>query len=287
MTVAPTPDADEVLRANIAVHARLAALYEQTEPHFRPENVSLVDGRLAALAAAAGNGRMLDLGCGTGFMIGIGKRHFRHIDGVDATQEMLDRVDVSGPATIRLHRHDTGTFPVQAGAYDVVTAYSFLHHLREVRPTLGTAFAALRPGGRLYVDLEPNFYFWEGVTRLDRAGAYDPMVAREIGEVAHKDVEMEERYGIPRAVFNAAEYGKAIRGGFREEDLRDLAREAGFSTVDVSYYWFLGQAALVNDARYGERAERLRLAAITDEILRRALPLSRGLYKYLGFVAVK
>ena len=287
MTTPSTPGYDAVLQANIAVHARLAAVYDETEPHFRPENVAVVDGRLATVAAAAGSGRMLDLGCGTGFMIGIGKRYFREIDGVDATQEMLDRVDVSGPAVIRLHRHDTGTFPVREREYDVVTAYSFLHHLRDVRPTLDTAFRGLKSGGRLYVDLEPNYYFWAGVSSLDRDGDHDPIVAREIAEVAHKDAEMEERYGIPRAVFNAAEYGKAIGGGFKEETLRDLTRDVGFSTVEVFYYWFLGQATLVNDSRYGERAERLRLAGVTDEILRKTLPLSRGLYKYLGLVAVK
>jgi hypothetical protein len=54
----------------------------------------------------------------------------------------------------------------------------------------------------------------------------------------------------------------------------------GFSRVDVTYEWFGGQGKIL----HGVSAAA---AAHVDDYLRQALPLSRGLYKYLRFRAVK
>jgi SAM-dependent methyltransferase len=277
---------DEVITANIAVHSKLAAQYATTEPHFRAENVALVDRILERLVTETSAKNVLDLGCGTGFVIDIVKHRVERVVGVDVTRAMLDQVNTSGPAKIELHEHDTGSFAVTPGAFDLVTAYSFLHHLYDIRPTLATAAKALRKGGRFYVDLEPNFDFWDAIARLDPAGSYDPIVRREIDAVLHKDDEMHDAFGIPRAVFNDAEYGKEVAGGFKEEVLRACLFDVGFTEVTFTYYWYLGQAFVVNDESR-PREQRLVEAAFVDSVLQRSMPLARQLYKYIGFVATK
>ncbi len=276
----------KVVEANIALHTALSGNYQSCEPHFRPENVAAVERRLLPLVEETKARRMLDLGCGTGFMIDIAKAHIAEIDGIDATAAMLTRVDRTGPATIRLFQGDTGSYDVEIGYYDVVTAYSFLHHLFDVGPTLRTAFRALRPGGRLYIDLEPNREYWEAICRLDRNGVYDPAVTREIEMVAFKDEDIEKRFGVPSEVFNNAEYGKSIRGGFSGGDLRRSLIEAGFSQVEVFYHWFIGQGQMINNPSAG-KAEVLRDAEVVTAALQRAWPLSVSLFKYLGVTACK
>ena len=276
----------EVLEANILVHSKLAATYAATEPQFRAENIALVDSRIRSVVEKTRAKSLLDLGCGTGFIINVAKHHVARIVGVDATRAMLDQVDRSGPATIELHEHDTGSFAPEPGAFDVVTAYSFLHHLYDIEPTLATAAKALRQGGAFYVDEDPNFYFWEAIKNLEGKGAYDPIVEREIAAVAHRDDQIASEHGIPNAVFNAAEYGKTSTGGFKEETLREQLRKAGFSQVEFRYHWYLGQAFLVNEPDL-PRDQRLKNAESMDAVLRKLLPLSRHLYKYVGFVALK
>jgi SAM-dependent methyltransferase len=280
----------EVVEANIAVHSKIASLYSTTEPHFRPENVAVVDATLTALAAETQAKQLLDLGCGTGFVIDLAKHVVERIVGVDVTRAMLDQVDTTGPAKIELHEHDTGTFGAEAEAFDLVTAYSFLHHLYDIGPTCATAAKALRKGGKFYADLDPNFYFWNAIKELEpthREGSgYDPIVSREIDAVAHKDEQMHREHGIPTAVFNHAEYGKDIAGGFKEEVLRETLMKVGFSEVKFTYYWYLGQASVVNDTTR-TREERLANARLVDSVLQRVMPLSRQLYKYIGFVATK
>ena len=276
----------QVIEANIAVHSKLASVYATTEPHYRPENLAVVDAKLKQLVAETSATSVLDLGCGTGFMINLVKHHVPRVVGVDVTRAMLDQVDKSGAASIELHEHDTGSFPAAPGGFDLVTAYSFLHHLYDIKPTLATAAKALRSGGRFYADLDPNFYFWDAISKLDPTQPHDPLVSREIDAVVHKDDQMNETFGIPNAVFNDAEYGKNIAGGFKEEELRANLLAAGFSDVKFTYYWYLGQAVVVNDESR-PREQRLANASLVDAVLQQVMPLSRHLYKYIGFVATK
>jgi ubiquinone/menaquinone biosynthesis C-methylase UbiE len=279
-------DYQSVIRANQELHTVLASSYDATEPQFRPENVAHVESRLKGIFDSTSAKRMLDLGCGTGFLINIAKKYVSEIDGVDITEAMISRVDLSGDCKIRLHLADTGSVELERGVFDVVTAYSFLHHLYDIRPTLRTAARALRPGGRFYADLEPNYYFWAAVKGLDPAGTYDPILLREIQSVTLKDEEIEQRFLVNRQVFKTAEYNKQITGGFREEILTAELLAAGFAHVEISYYWYLGQAAVINDATL-PMGQRVSVARLFGATLEKSLPITRNLFKYVGFVATR
>lgn len=274
-----------VMKANVEVHSLTVAEYNN-EPHFRPENIAIVEGNLKKLANSVQAEKLLDLGCGTGFMIDIAKKYVSEIDGVDITQAMLDKVDQSGNCKISLIHSDTGSFEPALDSYDLVTAYSFLHHLYDIRPTLKTAYKALKSGGKFYADLDPNYYFWEDINDLDRNGSHDPIIKREIEMVSHIDENLGKRFSLNPKTINLAEYGKNVKGGFKEEELKELLLEAGFKSVELNYFWYIGQGYIINHAEYAQ-AERQQYAKIMDEVLKKAMPLSRNLYKYLGFVATK
>jgi ubiquinone/menaquinone biosynthesis C-methylase UbiE len=275
----------EIIKANIALHSKMSEHYNTCEPHFKPENIQKVEAKLLEAINATKAEKLLDLGCGTGFMINIAKKYVKEITGVDVTQAMLDKVDLTS-AKITLINHDTGSVALDFGSYDVVSAYSFLHHLYDVLPTFKTASNALKPRGKFYADLEPNYYFWEKIHQLDRNGKYDPIVKREIEMVTYKDEDIEKNFGVEKDIFNNAEFGKNIMGGFKEEDLREQLLKAGFTKVDFFYHWYIGQAALINDEQF-TKEDRFKHADVMDNILQRILPLSKHLFKYVGFIATK
>jgi ubiquinone/menaquinone biosynthesis C-methylase UbiE len=276
----------KVIDANVAVHSRLAAHYESCEPHFRLENVAKVEHRIAALVSQTKASSLLDLGCGTGFVVNIAKRHVQRIVGVDVTPAMLEKVDRSGVASVEVVQQDTGTYSPQAGSFQIVTAYSFLHHLAERTPTFRTAHHALGPGGKFYADLDPNFYFWDSIRALDPGAPCHPLVKREIDAVTLRGGEIETQFGVTSDTFNHAEFGKNMDGGFKEDRLRDELCAAGFKDVVFHYEWFLGEGFLINSGA-APREQLLAEAATINAALQRALPVSRNLFKYLGFVATK
>jgi SAM-dependent methyltransferase len=274
-----------VIEANIALHTRLAAEYNGCEPQFRPENINRTEQILENLIQGANAKSILDLGCGTGFVIDIVKKYVNEIYGVDVTQAMLYRIDRSGNAKITIFNHDAGSFETDR-TFDMVTAYSFLHHLYDIEPVLRTAYKHLNKGGIFFADQDPNYYFWESVNQLKRDGNYHPIVKREIEMVTYKDEDIEANFGVEKDVFNQAEYGKNIKGGFREEELIDLLHKVGFSDVKITYYWYIGQAYIINQMGL-EMKDGLEKANFMDEVLQTILPLSKNLYKYIGFVATK
>jgi ubiquinone/menaquinone biosynthesis C-methylase UbiE len=273
-------DRSEVVDANVRVHSQLAHQYNEDEPHFRPENQAKVHARVVDLAARAGNSRLLDLGCGTGFMLHIAADVFDELQGIDATQAMLDRVDTSrGNITVRKGLAEST--PFDDGEFDAVTAYSFLHHLYDHRDVLREAFRVLRPGGWIYIDLEPNQRFWESVRSALAAGRdRDPLITREGRELFDIENEMEREHGIAADDFRAAEHIKSAKDGFDPDEFAADLSAVGFADVEVRLDWFLGQGVVHHEVS-PEAAE------LMNAHLTRLRPMSDGLFKYLRAIARK
>jgi ubiquinone/menaquinone biosynthesis C-methylase UbiE len=273
-----------VVRSNIAVHTTLAETYALDEPHYRPENKAKVKANLLRVAERTGTTRMLDIGCGAGFVIDLLKDTFAEIHGLDATRAMLDRVDTSA-GNVVLHEGVAERLPFTDASFDLVTAYSVFHHLEDHRPVLAEAARVLRPGGVLYVDLEPNRAFWTAIASVERDSsealdALDDIVAREVRAVLHVEDDFAQRFGIPAETFRAAEYIKSELGGFDPAEFEADARAAGFHSCATTYEWFLGQAVLM----HGDAPDDAR---IVEAHLRRLLPVSAPLFKYLRFEATR
>lgn len=276
---------EAVLSANRDLSARSAATYNETEPHYLPENVERVASKLDHVIKSSRGTSMLDLGCGTGFMIDIARTRVERVHGIDISPEMISRVDLAGPASVTVQIADTATVDIEPNSYDIVTAYSFLHHLFDPEASLATAARALRPGGMLYVDLEPNRHFWSAISVLDRSAKYDEIIEREIAMVAdHEGVALTT--GVDPDVFDLAEWGKTRLGGLEEDETRATLAALGFSGIRFFYEWFVGQGLMINDPS-GPRSKWLADAEVIGSWLHRAHPLSRSLFKYIGFTATK
>lgn len=280
---AKTARPDDAVTANIAVHSAMAATYNEREPHFRPENQERVRRVLEDVANRAGRGRLLDLGCGTGFIINLARDLFESIDGVDITQAMLDRVDLSS-GNIKLHNQQCENLPFEDAAFDAATAYSFLDHLADYSLVLKEAFRVLRPGGLMYVDLLPNKSFWDEINLVgERDGAENidtPIVKREVEMLISQHKLIESEYAIDGETFLAAEPWKTATRGIASRDFILIAKEIGFAEVDISFQWYLGQANVLHGQ--GEHD-----AAIIEEHLRNLLPVSESLFKYLRVVLTR
>jgi ubiquinone/menaquinone biosynthesis C-methylase UbiE len=276
----------EAIKANIAVHSAMADEYDKVEPHFRPESIQRVTQIIHKISVGKDMNKALDLGCGTGFMINILKQYSSEIVGVDVTQSMLDKVNKNGNAEIKLINSDTGTVNLPKEYFDIATAYTFLDHLYDLRPTLTNTYNSLKKGGVFYADLSPNYYFWESIKSLDVNRHYDGIIQREINAVWKKDEEIEQQFGVKKETFTAAEYQKHIKGGLIEEELESLLKEVGFSKIDFLYHWYVGQAQLINDDSINQE-KRFEYANVMHEYLSRSLPISRNLFKYIGFIATR
>jgi ubiquinone/menaquinone biosynthesis C-methylase UbiE len=270
----------DVLSANISVHTALADHYNAVEPHFRPENQQKVRGRLAQLRSDAPGGKLIDIGCGTGFIIHLAADLFDEIHGVDITPAMMAQVRTE-IGDITLHTAPAEKLPFGPASFDAATAYSFIDHLADPAAVLAEVARVLKPDGVFYADLVPNRMFWQTLTGIKSGTTHglSDIVSRELTMVTANAKIMQSRFGIDEATFIAAEPGKE-RGGVDPEIFRAQALASGFASCDVHFDWFLGQASVMHRQSSGD-------AETIDLYLKRVAPLADHLYKYLYFFARK
>jgi len=270
--------AEEIKKANIIYHARMADTYNQDQPQYRPENIKRVTKAIRNLAKY-GRKTLLDAGCGTGFIINIGKKYFDQVIGIDITKEMLDKVDLSG-GNITLQLADSSNMPFQDEVFNVCTAYGVLHHLPKLEPTLKEVFRCLKKGGIFYADQEPNYYFWKEIKGLKKAEVYTDSIREEIDSVCGVCDTLENKFGLSKKIISLAEYQKIIRGGTKKEEITELLEKIGFSSIDFEYQWFLGQRHLIGKVPP-------KLINLIENHLKECLPASKNLFKYFSFTATK
>ena len=278
---------EEALEANIYVHAFLANAGEyQKSPHFRPENQAKVRGILKRLmtvqpVSGSSTSKVIDFGCGTGFMIDLMKDLFVEIHGVDITLDMMKHVDLSS-GNIHLHESLAESTSFADDHFDFATAYSFMDHLFDYKDFLREAFRVVKPGGTFYSDLNPNRAFIAAMARAENGTGFTvtPLVEREIQGALHNGAHYQQHFGMDGTLLEKAEPIKSLDKGFDAEEVLVTARSIGFTDCRVEYEWFLGQAKIMHEQTQ-ERAE------IVDEYLNSVLPVSSQLYKYLRFIFIK
>jgi 2-polyprenyl-3-methyl-5-hydroxy-6-metoxy-1,4-benzoquinol methylase len=106
--------------------------------------------------------RVLDLGCGTGYLTAkLARQGTMLVDAVDLSAEMVEilKTKVRGSDSVSAHVSDVMTFVEQkmkeGAKYDLIVMSGILHHLYDFTGFLKKAISIVRPGGYIYVILEP------------------------------------------------------------------------------------------------------------------------------------
>jgi O-antigen biosynthesis protein len=112
----------------------------------------------AKLLAAVGRGRVLDVGCSSGYLAGPLAARGNAIVGIEldpeaarAAEAFCERVLVGDVETMAL--------PLETASFDVVLCGDVVEHLRDPVATLARLRPYLKPGGRLVLST-PNVANW-------------------------------------------------------------------------------------------------------------------------------
>lgn len=110
---------------------------------------------LLDLAAITPEDRVLDAGCGTGFLLLPAARVASQVVGVDVAPAMLAEAkrqsEAAGLGNVTLREADVETLPFVDDRFDVVMTRLTLHHYANPRRALAEIYRVLRPGGRVVV----------------------------------------------------------------------------------------------------------------------------------------
>lgn len=147
-------------------------------------------------------GRVLDVGCGYGFLLGRLSREGLEPVGLELSPHAGSKaVEHSGcPVVVASAEND---LPLTSNVFDAVTLFDVVEHVRDVDRSLGELYRVLRPGGRLFM------------ITLNRHSAARPLLGRSWSW-----------YKDPTHVHM-----------FSPADLRRLALEEGFEVVGETTFF--------------------------------------------------
>lgn len=178
-------DAVTVRKLNEIFYDVEAEQYDERHPEviegdaqwWRSRSEQLI-GALRSDADAPAGLRILDVGCGTGFVAGVVAEHLRGGDlvvGIDQSEGMLGRARAKaagGAGPCRFARGDAASLQFRGRSFHMVTVNSFLHHVYDYRAVLREIDRVLRPGGYLLLGHEPNREFFRSPFIRLAASAY-------------------------------------------------------------------------------------------------------------------
>ena len=269
-----TRSLSEIQQANVRYHSKLAPVYHR-QPFLGADNRLRVRRILQELQRRTSGRRLLDIGCGAGFIFDAGHDLFEKLDGVDITGDMLALIESRPNVTV--YNAPAEALPFPDAVFDLVTCNGVLHHLEHIGHTLAEARRVLRPGGIFYADEIPSIPCRESLSALKDSSPMSDLLKSERWKVAG-DLDRYEQLGIEKEATRNAMVQCYQKDELRPERLEELLARAGFETVDIEYRWFLGQAQ-IRDSLGEDFVRRL------EEYLRSALPLTRHLFKNLMIVA--
>ncbi|WP_052667277.1 class I SAM-dependent methyltransferase [Nitriliruptor alkaliphilus] len=237
-------------------------------------------------------GRVLDVGCGTGYLgLGLavaGRTDDLHL--VDLSPGMLDRA-ARNAASLGVEatflRATAADLPYADDTFDAVVSRGVLHHLHDVPAALTEWRRVVKPGGPVLALSEPT-------PLADRLGGLSARtalaglgVARRVADAAGRPLSAHEDAALEEHRFWDLVAMAANLHTFTPGQLRDLGEEAGYAATRVrgcglasitwasAYYVLAGELpGLAASERAKRRADRVwsALRGVDHTVVERVVP---------------
>jgi ubiquinone/menaquinone biosynthesis C-methylase UbiE/uncharacterized protein YbaR (Trm112 family) len=234
------PESERVTVANIYFHNVMAPDYEQdrsTKGIFSAPCQRRIEEAITEMRSRTTGEVFLDIGCGTGNILGHAARHFRCAIGLDVSPGMLA---LSRSRGLRVIGAAAAALPFRPASVDAVSVFSVLHHLYDPKQVLAHIARAMKPGGVLYTDWDPNADARRRMARIEwlrvlygRGVGVAARVGRAIGLPVRPHLHAAEQ----EPLVDLTEYHDKPGTGLDGEELRRELLRLGFRDVRVVCHW--------------------------------------------------
>lgn len=159
----------------------------ETEHWFFVARRRIITALLAARCPSGVPRRILDVGCGTGIMLGDLAR-FGEVTGLDNSPLALEFCRRRGHT--RLLQADLADLAGRPERYDLIAAFDIIEHVEDDAGAVRTLAGALDPGGRLFITVPALPWLWSHHDLINRhQRRYRPGELRRLLTAAGLEIE--------------------------------------------------------------------------------------------------
>jgi len=189
--------------------------YNKNESLFNDVRKKIYTETLTFCSEKSGNESHLDIGTGTGNILRISQGIFKKVYAIDISENILIRIKGNFPR-VNFVAADVENLPFRDKSFNCVTANALLHHLVSHEKVFEEIFRVLRPGGMVYTDHDPNYFF----NRF-----YHPFYR----------FKYRKKHGFGSITNDLAEYHNVFSSGINPEKISEIMKRTGFTDIKIKY----------------------------------------------------
>jgi SAM-dependent methyltransferase len=163
--------------------------------------------------------KVLDVGCGDGYVLFQYARHGAEVAGVDLTGtavELSRKRFALGGLSGDFREVDGNSLPFPDNHFDIVCSMGVLHHISNPRPMVDEMLRVLKPGGRLIAMLYDR-YSWKNLVLLRLRRLFDP---RYRGKTQQEALNMNDGDACPLALVYSRKEAATLFSRFSQLESR-------------------------------------------------------------------
>lgn len=140
-------EASPSLERNRVYYDDFAAWYERERG--RGYHRMLDDIEIEILAPYARGARVLELGCGTGLILGRVASMAKYAEGIDLSEGMIEKARARG---LNVRVGSVTDLPYEDASFDVTYSFKVLAHIPDIAKAIAEAARVTRPGGTMILE---------------------------------------------------------------------------------------------------------------------------------------
>lgn len=160
--------------------------------------------------------KVLDIGCGNGYVLAQYARFGADVTGVDLTSTAIElsrkRFEIAGLQGSFVEI-DGQSLPFPDEYFDIVCSMGVLHHISNPKPMVNEMFRVMKPGGRLIVMLYHR-HSWKNLVLLRLRRLFDPKFR---GKSHQEALNMNDGDDCPLALVYSRREAAALFNQFVEQ----------------------------------------------------------------------
>ena len=230
--------AEKVLNENILVHALENKDYLSRHPEqtnfFQYNHLAKTINKAINLLPD-NNCKILDIGCGTGYLLLEFLRRGFEVTGIDLSPEMLAALEEKIPSPLKpkanlIESNASNYLKQQKEVFSLISMSAFLHHLFDYETLLKTACSVLQKGGILLIFFEPLKQPIDSGIRY-----FFHKLLKEIDENLYRLSMTFQGISIPQEKYEYSDFQRRF-GGIEIKNVCRILKAEGLQVISENKY---------------------------------------------------